>query len=109
MCWKGLICELDSVGFTINYNVGLYIPGRATHFNAINCDFENHPKRAILVRGITTFSYINGEFLSSGGSGGAYATQTFLEFDGTDYAVMNCTVQGVTVRANDDYPVHYCV
>lgn len=100
MCWKGLILKMVSCGFTLNYNVGLYIPGRATHANLTDCDFENHPKRAILVRGITTFYYTNGEFLSNS----AGMTHTFLEFDGTDYAIMNVKVDGVTVRAYDGYP-----
>lgn len=100
MCWKGLIMVMDGCGFTLNQNVGLFIPGRATNATIRDCDFENQYKRAIYVRGITNFYYTGGEFLSAV----PFPTYSFLEFDATDYAVKNVLIENVSVRAYDGYP-----
>lgn len=98
--WKGLIAEISNCGYTLNYNVCLWIPGEANLANRItvwNTDFENSFARGIFSRGIVGFKAWNLELLANN----AGPTSIFVEFEGNDFTIQDVEIDGVTVRAGN--------
>lgn len=98
MRYKGQVLGLEQCAFTVNQNVGLFIPGEAGL--AINAQissttFENNVDRHLLCTGISVLRATNLQFFSND----QYRVTTACEFSGVTNTVRAVIIDGVTVRA----------
>jgi len=98
MIWKGQILRMGGCAFTINENVGLYVPGQAGLGNNVDLQsttFENNKKRGVYCTGISSFKMRNSQVYNNN----TYTATNGVEFDGTTYTVRQVEIDGMVVRA----------
>lgn len=98
MKWKGQVLSMRNTGFTINENVGLFIPGGGGLANSAYLEsvvFENNKKRGCYCTGIRGFVGVGLQFYNNA----SYTATSGLEFDGTTYTIEGVDVRNVVVRA----------
>lgn len=98
MRYKGQVLGLDQCSFTVNQNVGLFIPGEAglaINSRLESTTFENNVGRHLLCTGVSVFRASNLQFFSSD----RYRVETACEFSGNTHTVRAVTIDSVTVRA----------
>jgi len=98
MRYKGQMLDMQDCGFTINRNVGMFIPGEAGL--AINTAirstaFENNHGRHLMCTGTSVFSARNIQFFNND----ANRASTACEFRGDHFTVRQVSFDDVTVRA----------
>lgn len=98
MRYKGQMLLMEQCAFTLNQNVGLFIPGEAgLAINATisSVDFENNLGRHFLCTGISVFRATDLQFFSND----SYQVTVACEFSGASHMVRAITIDGVTMRA----------
>lgn len=99
MRYKGQVLGLEQCSFTVNQNVGLFIPGEAglaINTQISSTTFENNVDRHLLCTGISIFRATNVQFFSND----QYRVTTACEFSGVTNTVRAVVIDGVTVRAS---------
>ena len=98
MKWKGQICTLEQCAFTLNRNVGLFVPGEAGLAQTLDLrctTFENNYQRHMLVTGINGLSGSRLQFYSAD----PYTVEVAIELDGSNAPLRYVDLDGVVVRA----------
>lgn len=98
MRYKGQVLGLEQCFFTLNQNVGLFIPGQAglaINVQLSSTTFENNLGRHLLCTGVSVFRATNLQFFSNDD----HRVTTACEFSGATHTVRAVTIDGVTVRA----------
>jgi hypothetical protein len=98
MRWKGQVCGLEQCAFTLNRNVGLYVPGGAGLAQTLELRttaFENNLGRHLLCTGLTGLKGRSLQFYSNEASPVAVA----CELDGRHDTIRSVDIDGVVVRA----------
>ena len=99
MRWKGQICTLDQCAFTLNRNVGLYVPGQAGLAQSLELrgtTFENNYGRHFLCSGISGLKARNIQFYSRD----QFRVAVACELDGSRHTIRSVDIDGVVVRAD---------
>jgi hypothetical protein len=95
---KGQVMALRQSAFTLNRNVGLWLPGDAGLGSGVTIDetaFENNIGRHLYCTGYDGVSARNIQFYSAD----AYRVSVACEFNGDNYVMRGIDINGVTVRA----------
>jgi len=95
---KGQVMALRQCAFTLNRNVGLWLPGDAGLGSGVTIDetaFENNIGRHLYCTGYDGISARNIQFYSSD----TYPVRVACEFEGANYVMRGIDINGVTVRA----------
>lgn len=98
MRYKGQMLTLAQCAFTLNQNVGLFIPGEpglAINVELASTTFENNVDRHFLCTGVSVLRATNLQFFSVD----RYRVTTACEFAGATHTVRAIAIDGVTVRA----------
>lgn len=98
MKWKGQVCTLEQCAFTLNRNVGLFVPGEAGLAQTLHLGstaFENNYARHVLVTGITGLKGRNLQFYSND----QHTVAVAFELDGGRNTIRSVDLDGVVVRA----------
>lgn len=95
---KGQVMALRQSAFTLNRNVGLWLPGDAGLGSGVTIDetaFENNIGRHLYSTGYNAISARNIQLYSNDD----YRTRIACEFNGDNYVMRGIDINGVTVRA----------
>jgi hypothetical protein len=95
---KGQVMALRQCAFTLNQNVGLWLPGDAGLGSGVTIDetaFENNIGRHLYCTGYDAVRARNIQFYSAD----AYRVRVACEFSGENYVMRGIDIDGVTVRA----------
>jgi hypothetical protein len=99
MRWKGQICTLEQCAFTLNRNVGLFVPGQAGLAQSLDLrgtTFENNHGRHFLCTGISGLKARNIQFYSRD----QYRVSVACELDGSRHTIRSVDIDGAVVRAD---------
>lgn len=98
MRYKGQIVRLSQCAFTINENVGFYVPGAPGLAQLVEIEgtaFENNHMRHILCTGVSGFRARQIDLFNNDTN----RAQTLVTFDGSRNTIRDVDIDGVIVRA----------